>query len=174
MELPKNEMPTLAIVTDLKKLKGQTFFLHANNGDTLLVFQKEKLAILYDPNIHKIVNVGPVTVGNQPNQSSQAKIVLRNGTDATGLTQKMKEKLQKMFPGIDIEKREQAAKSTYSKTIVVTFNATAKNAAESLAKVFNVSLSDLPTQEKKPEGMDILVILGEDQLSELTATASAN
>ncbi|HWY80015.1 MAG TPA: LytR C-terminal domain-containing protein [Candidatus Sulfotelmatobacter sp.] len=173
MELPKNEMPTLATVTDISRLKEQLFFQKAKNGDELLIFTKEKLAILYDPNVHKIVTVGPVTIGNQPSQSSQAKIVLRNGTDVSGLTSKAEAQLKKTFPGIDVAKKEQAAKSTYSKTIVVTLNAKAKNAAVSLAKLYNAPLSDLPAHEKKPEGMDILIILGVDQASALTATQAA-
>jgi hypothetical protein len=156
----------------MKKLKNQPFFQQAKNGDQLLVFTKEKLAIIYDPKIHKIINVGPVTFAAQPTPLPQAKIILRNGTKTSGLTNEAEEKLQKMFPKIDIEKKEQAAALTYPKTVVVLLNPTAKIAAESLAKFYNVYIAPLPTQEKKPEGMDIVVILGKDQLTEISTTPS--
>lgn len=174
MILPKDETPTLFTVTDVRKLKNQLFFRQAENGDKGLIFTKEKLAILYDPKVQKIVNVGPINTDDHSNQASQAKIVLRNGTNTSNLTKKAEKELQKKFPSIDIEKKEQATKSTYTKTIVVILNSNAKNAAVALAQFYNVSLSALPIQEKKLEGMDILVILGEDQIGKLTATQSAS
>jgi len=57
MELPADEQPTLATVTDNEKLKGQTFFTHAQNGDKLLVYPKAKKAILYRPSTKKVIEV---------------------------------------------------------------------------------------------------------------------
>ncbi len=57
-----DETPTIATVTDINKLHGQSFFLHAKNGDKVLLFQQAKEAILYDPDIDKLVNVGPINV----------------------------------------------------------------------------------------------------------------
>ena len=65
MELPKDEQPSLATVTDKAKLKGQEFFSHAQNGDKLLVYAKAKKAILYRPSIEKIIDVTNLTSGSQ-------------------------------------------------------------------------------------------------------------
>jgi|GEM_PF-2561362 hypothetical protein len=64
--LPNDEKPTLATVTDLSKLKGQSFFANAANGDKVLVYEKAKKAILYRPSLNKIVEMTPLSSTNQP------------------------------------------------------------------------------------------------------------
>jgi hypothetical protein len=64
MQLPTDEQPTLATVTDQEKLKGQEFFARAQNGDKLLVWTKAKKAILYRPSIGKIIEVSNLTSGD--------------------------------------------------------------------------------------------------------------
>jgi predicted negative regulator of RcsB-dependent stress response len=58
--LPKDEQPTLATVTDIKKLKGQAFFKSAVNGDKLLIYAKAKKAILYRPSNDMIIEFAPL------------------------------------------------------------------------------------------------------------------
>lgn len=66
--LPKNEEPTVASITDVSKLKQQKFFDHATNGDKLLVYMKARRAILYNPKLNIIVDVGPVTTNPSQTQ----------------------------------------------------------------------------------------------------------
>lgn len=153
----------------------QPFFEKAKNGNKILIFTNAKLVILYDQYIHKIINVGPLNVVDQPAQISpptQAKIILRNGSKMKGLTYEAEKRLHEMFPDIDIEKKEQAANLAYNKTLVIVLNPLAQNAAEALAKFYSVTISELPAQEDKPKDMDILIILGEDQTVEGTAAAN--
>lgn len=65
IELP-NETPTIATVIDATKLKNQTFFANAQNGDKVLIFAKAKKAILYRPSSSKIVEVAPLNIGDDP------------------------------------------------------------------------------------------------------------
>ena len=67
MELPADEQPTLATVTDQEKLKGQNFFTHAQNGDKLLVYPKAKKAILYRPSTKKVIEVSNL-ISSEENQ----------------------------------------------------------------------------------------------------------
>jgi hypothetical protein len=60
IELPQNEEPTIATVTDPEALKTEAFFKDAKVGDKLLVYSKSKKAILYRPDTHTIVAVGPL------------------------------------------------------------------------------------------------------------------
>ncbi len=60
MELPKNETPTVATVTDKSKLSNQTFFKQAENGDRILVYAGVHKAILFRPSSGKIIDVGQV------------------------------------------------------------------------------------------------------------------
>lgn len=66
MFLPEGEMPTIATVTDLEKLKDQPFFTNAKKGDKVLIYTNAKKAILYDPDSNKIVEIAPINIGQQP------------------------------------------------------------------------------------------------------------
>lgn len=63
--LPTDEKPTVATVTDASKVKDQTFFQNAKNGDVVLIYTKAQKAILYSPTENKIVEVGAVNINNQ-------------------------------------------------------------------------------------------------------------
>lgn len=58
--LPKDETPMIATVTDLSKLKGQSFFANAKVGDKVLIYNKYEKAILYNPATNKIIEVAPI------------------------------------------------------------------------------------------------------------------
>lgn len=64
IELPLDEEPTVATVTDAEKLREQPFFINAQNGDRVLIFTQAKKAYLYRPSTNKIVEVAPVNLGN--------------------------------------------------------------------------------------------------------------
>lgn len=59
--LPEEE-PVLFTVNDANLLKSQqAFFKDAQNGDVLLVFQKDGKALIYRESTNVIVNAGPVS-----------------------------------------------------------------------------------------------------------------
>lgn len=62
--VPTDETPTIAQIQDKQKLKDP-FFEKAQNGDYVLVYSKNKLAVIYREKIHKLVHVGPITTDNQ-------------------------------------------------------------------------------------------------------------
>lgn len=62
--LPEGETPTLATVADPNKLKDQAFFANAKTGDKVLIYTNAKKAILYNPELNKIVEVAPIDIGN--------------------------------------------------------------------------------------------------------------
>lgn len=62
IELPTDEQPTVATVTDASKLKDNAFFKNAQNGYKVLIYVKARKAILYDPVKNLIVDVGPVNI----------------------------------------------------------------------------------------------------------------
>lgn len=62
--LPVDETPTVATVSDVSKLSGQTFFANAQNGDKVLIYSKAKKAFLYRVKENKIINIAPLNVNN--------------------------------------------------------------------------------------------------------------
>lgn len=176
-KLPQREDPSVATVTDINKLKDQPVFAESKNGDRVLVYTNAKKVFLYDPISKKIVNIAPLTAGNaqvanttpaaspaaSPTQN-QAKIILRNGTSATGLASKVETEIKKTFPQANIINKDNSLKENYDKTTVVILNESAKDAALNLAKALNSSTSDLPQGEIRPSGADILVIIGKDKI----------
>lgn len=161
MVLPAIEVPTVATISDISKLKDQPFFLKAKNGNKLLIYTNAKLAVLYDPKIQKIVNVAPLNLATQ--QPPQARIALRNGTN-TPLTTKVEQEIKKTFPEINIVLKEQGKETTYEKTIVIPLHDAAKNAASDLAKALKATVEKMPAGETRPNEADILVILGKDRI----------
>lgn len=70
MFLPKNEIPSLATVTEPEKLQAQSFFADAKKGDKVLIYSKSKKAILYDPVADKIVTIAPILLDPSLNGNS--------------------------------------------------------------------------------------------------------
>ena len=60
VELPKNDVPTVLTVTDLKPLRNQPFFAEAEIGDKVLIFSQSKRAVLYRPSEKKVVSIAPL------------------------------------------------------------------------------------------------------------------
>lgn len=73
MDLPQNESPTIATVSDANAARKQSvFFTNAQNGDKVLMYVKAGEAILYRPSTNKIVLVGPLTFNNNSSSSSSS------------------------------------------------------------------------------------------------------
>lgn len=62
IELPQDETPTIATVSDLSKVRDREFFKKAKNGDTVLIYKVAKKAYLYRASEKKIIEVGVVTI----------------------------------------------------------------------------------------------------------------
>lgn len=64
--LPEDETPTIATVSDPEKLKDQPFFAKAKLGDKVLIYTNNKKAVIYDPDLDKVVEVAPISLGGVP------------------------------------------------------------------------------------------------------------
>lgn len=170
IDLPKGEEPSVATITDIEKLKDQSFFKNAKNGDKLLVYAKAQKALLFRPTENKVVDftlvdssqvAGTKTQGEKTPTTQTIKVVLYNGTNKEGLTNSAEQRLISQNAAIEIIAKANAAKKDYKKTLVVNLSGNADQ-ANLLAAAINGQVSNLPEGEKKPVNVDMLVILGDD------------
>lgn len=190
IELPTDEEPTVATVTDLEKLKDQPFFARAKIGDKVLIYNNAKKAILYDPIADRVIEIGPLvipsptstvstssslspTLSSAPTSSlsadlsppatkpSSLNIVLYNGTDISGLTNTVEKQLRK-FSAYQVINKDYATRTDYPKTLVIDLASSKEDEARKLAEIVEGQVSSLPEGEAKPQA-DFLIIVGEDK-----------
>jgi hypothetical protein len=180
IELPENEEPNIATVTEKEKLVDQVFFKNSENGDKVLIYVKTGKAILFRPSINKIIDVtainnNPTQVENivqkeEPTPSPQIDIVdlinkpvtitLLNGTTKLGITTAIESKIESEFENFTVVNRETAQKTTYEKTIIIDITGENSEAIELLSPLVDGVAGTLPSGEILPES-DILIILGD-------------
>ena len=170
-ELPTNEQPTIATVSDKTKLENQPFFAKAQNGDKVLIYSQNKQAILYRPSMNKIISIGTINpassspASGSPTASPASKnptIELYNGTKTIGLTTTAENAIKAKLPNADIKDKDNASNQNYENTIIVDLSGNQSKYAKDLAVILGGKVvSTLPSGEVKPN-TDILVILGKD------------
>lgn len=60
VDLPKDEVPVMAAVSDENAVKNQEFFQDAKNGDRIILYKKSKKAFLYRPSTKKVIAQAPL------------------------------------------------------------------------------------------------------------------
>lgn len=166
IDLPKDEKPTVATVTDIDKVKDQPFFKNAKNGDKVIIYTNAKKAILYRQTEKRIIEVGALNINQQTQVAGtqSSKFIIFNGTKAAGLTKTMEESLKKALPSAEVTDRANAAKSDYQQSLIVDLTGKQLDNAQQLAKTLNLKVSNLPEGETKPENVDFLIIIGQDKV----------
>lgn len=74
IELPKDEQPTVATVSDPEALRSQPFFAKAKVGDRVLLYPNAKKAILYDPVADIVIEVAPINIGEEDVDVSEGTV----------------------------------------------------------------------------------------------------
>ena len=65
LNLPRDEEPTIATVSEPEKLKEQSFFKDSQTGDRVIIYQNSKKVILYRPSEKRVIEVGVVNIDQQ-------------------------------------------------------------------------------------------------------------
>lgn len=175
IELPKNEIPTVATVSDKSKLTAQAFFQRAENGDKVLIYNAAKKAYLYRPKDNKMIEVSSLsvsanTLGATDASSSESaqeaiektKVVLLNGTAKTGLTKTAEDRMIANNMPVEVVDRDNAASNDFKETIVVDVTKKNKEILSQIEKTLGGKTGTIPDGQAIPQGVDILVILGQD------------
>lgn len=188
IDLPDDEVPTIATVTDVEKVREQPFFSKAENGDRVLIYSNSRRVILYRPSEKRVIEVGAVNInenaqeGITPQQEGDAQtetegaptpspepeqmsFIIYNGTTSAGLTAEMQSDIEEAFSNAEIVDRANAVKRDYETTILVDLTGGEKHdLAQQASEALNVQLGALPEGENNPENTDFLVIVGTDRI----------
>jgi hypothetical protein len=164
IDLPAQEVSNIATVKDINKLEGQPFFAKAQNGDSVLVYERLQKVVVYRSSTNKIIEVGPLEVlrtSTSPTAAQQkATIDIYNGTTTAGLAKTVEELLKSKRTDIEIGEVGNAAKNDYKKTVIVILNNNFQTLAEEIAEQLDGAvLVEMPYGEKKATG-DVVVIIG--------------
>lgn len=186
LELPTDETPTLATVTDRDKLAEQPFFRKAENGDKVLIYQESGRAILFRPGVKwyqrgKIIDVTAVNVGESVAPSSEPDVLvtapvepdpvpaittpasptiaLYNGSARVGVTNTLETDIVTQFPEAVVTVKEKAVKTDYQGNLVIDLSGNNADLAAQLATSIGGTVTTLPAGEVTPT-TDILIIVG--------------
>lgn len=167
ISLPQGEKPTVWTVSDIDKLKDQSFFKNAKNGDKVLVYTNAKKVVLYRPLEDRVVDVGSVNINQQ--QSAVAgvesfKVAILNGTKTPDLAKSMEDNIKKLIPLVEVSEKGNTLKSDYSTTILIDLTGKNGSKAKELAQTLSLALAAFPEGEIKPENTDFLIIIGKDKI----------
>jgi hypothetical protein len=61
-QLPDDEEPSFAILSDVTQLQDQKFFMNAQNGDVLLIYTKNNKALIWRPQEKKLVEIASLNI----------------------------------------------------------------------------------------------------------------
>lgn len=161
IELPVDETPTIATISDREKLKDQPFFKMAENGDKLFAYNTSMIAILYRPRTNKIINVAPITINQpqSPSASTPFRIAYYNGTETVGMAGLTEKAVQEEYPNYQTSALTNASKKNYTGTLIIDLSGKHNKEASDLARLLNGKTGNLPQGEVAPDA-DILIISG--------------
>ncbi len=153
--LPTDEEPTIFFVSDKEKLseeyKNQEFFKKAENGDYILIYEKGKIALLYRPSENRLVDVRPYTVQSSINVALVGPEAVRVVTEKA---------LKDSFKNEIAVVAKTDAKNANTGITVVDISGKYAEQAKKIAETLKGKVGNLPEGEAKPDGADLIIIVG--------------
>lgn len=158
--LPKNETPTVATITNYKELDKTLFYKDAKNGDKIVIYTKNQLAIIYRPSINKIVSVASINNITPTPNNANINITILNASTILGLAEKAKEDLIKGdLKGLKITTGNYTNTPNIIENILIINNPDLEyKVISNIANTLNATIAKNNIEEV-PNNSDIVVIL---------------
>ncbi len=158
IELPTNEGPTIATVTDKTKLTQQEFFQKAQNGDKIIIYTQGKRAILFRPAENKIIDVATLNTSSDsaPADTTNGNVDAQSQTDGASNVPTQN------------QTSEQTAPAEKTPVNVFVYNGTtmkgiAKSLGEKVSNVEGVILSGTGNAKANYEDTIVVDLTGKNQ-----------
>lgn len=172
IDLPKDESPTIATVSDVEKLKNQPFFAKAKNGDKVLIYNTAKKAILYDPTGKKILEVGPLVAASPtPAGSIPAESSSTTTPAPTGTTPAVRGAATTPTPTPSVTKGKQVKVVLANGTTITGITSVVEKQLKE--KATNVQVVDKRNAKKKDYAKTLVINLNSTNSDEATSIAGA-
>lgn len=148
-----DEIPVIGTVNDKNKFKDQPFFNDVENGDRLLIFSESKKVVIYREKDNKLINVGPIAVTSEAENTAKKVSVLVSGSENS--KDSTNEALAKIN-GIKVTKG--SAKTKVDKSKVYDVDNNDSELAKQIASAIGAEVvSSVPAGENNPEGVDLVI-----------------
>ena len=159
MELPTDEEPQIASITDKSKLGEDPFFVNAKNDDYLIVYSKARKIIIYRESENKIINQGPFSI----NTSGKVKIALvAAGASSSGVEAAKQTITQALGTDLGVvDTANTAKKNIAGKSIVVDLTSGQRTTeTQKIAQAIGGQVATtLPSGETQPQDAEVAVFL---------------
>jgi len=157
-QLPEGDDPTVALIQDKTKLGNQEFFSKVENGDYILVYSKDKMALVYREKENKLINVGPIALeGDKPT------VAVLNGTGDNKRVVEALGKLKNLEGQVQLSGNTTDAKNKSTpQTIIVDVSGQNSAVVAQMAQVLGAKTeSSVPANESVPANADVVLIVGQ-------------
>jgi cell division protein FtsL len=159
MLLPKDEEPTLAEVTDKNQIKDKFLAKNASNGDQVLIYTTNQIAIIYRPSADRIVAVGSVTADPALAEAKNATLTILNGSKNPEKTKAIIAKIKAAYPDITVTDGGITNKHDFPTTIVIDSSNQKDYLTDALARVSGGRRGVVPISEARAD-TDLMIIVG--------------
>lgn len=179
-DLPADEAPTVAEVTDKDRFDDQPFYRKAENGDMIFLYAQAGRAVLYRPSNGRIIAMTTVDTGksassgqsidstmpdsspgaDEPVAATHFSVALYDGATASGNVDRVRREIVEKFPSLSINTVQHAARGDYEETLVIDLTTNNADLASGVAETIGGIVSEFaPSGETNPSS-DFLIIVG--------------
>ncbi len=159
--LPTDEEPTLATVTDKKLVKDPFIAQKSENGDQILIYAKNKMVVIYRPNIDKIVAAGDLFADPALTEADGATLTILDGSDNSAKTKAVILKISTLYPRLKVTDGGSSNKKDFPTTVVIDNTNNKDNLVDVIAQNINGKRGIVPISET-PTNSDLEIIVGKN------------